>query len=207
MPKGILLDRDGTLIDVVRDEETGAFHTAFHPSHVRMLSGAIEGLRLLQAEGYLLAIATNQPGPAKGQFSADAVLRTNRALVDTLAQAGISIAQVAVCMHHPQGGDGGDPSLVRECSCRKPRPGLLDSLVSELGLDRDGSWMVGDSAADGAAGHAAGLRSALVFASTRCELCPLRPRIPGSLPDSLSHLPEVHGPDLVTIARGILARG
>jgi len=59
-----LLDRDGTLIDVVRDEETGTLTTAFHPSQIRLLDGVVEGLRVLVDAGYRLAIATNQPGPA-----------------------------------------------------------------------------------------------------------------------------------------------
>src|ERR1700758_5197422 len=81
---GVILDRDGTLIDVVRDEETGTVTVAFHPDQLRLLPGAVEGMRALAAAGYALAIATNQPAPAKGQFSADAVRRTNDALVERL---------------------------------------------------------------------------------------------------------------------------
>ena len=81
-----ILDRDGTIIDVVRDEETGAIAVAFHPTQLRLLSGAVEGMRALQDAGFVLAIATNQPAPAKGQFSADAVRRTNDALVALLAR-------------------------------------------------------------------------------------------------------------------------
>ena len=47
---GVILDRDGTLIDVVRDEETGVISTAFHPDQIAILPGVLEGLRLL-AEG------------------------------------------------------------------------------------------------------------------------------------------------------------
>lgn len=177
--RGIILDRDGTLIDVVRDEETGVVTTAFHPSHIRFLGGVIEGLRQLAADGWLLAVATNQPGPAKGHFSRDAVLRTNDALVTALAAAGIPIAAVRACMHHPQGGSGGDISLVGPCACRKPAAGMLDEIVAELGLERAVSWMVGDSAAaDVAAGHAAGLKTALLLPSERCDLCPLRGGLP-----------------------------
>src|ERR1700694_3706046 len=100
MKRAVFLDRDGTLIDVVRDEETGVISTAFHPDHLRILVGVVEGLRALAASGYLLATATNQPGPAKGHFSAAAVNRTNDALVLKLAAEGIAIAHVAVCMHH-----------------------------------------------------------------------------------------------------------
>jgi D-glycero-D-manno-heptose 1,7-bisphosphate phosphatase len=103
-PPLAILDRDGTLIDVVRDEETGAISVAFHPSHLRLLDGVVEGLTTLASAGFLLAIATNQPGPAKGQYSAEAILRTNAALLLRLAQEGLTIARVKVCMHHPKGG-------------------------------------------------------------------------------------------------------
>jgi len=81
-----ILDRDGTIIDVLRDEETGAVTVAFHPDHIRLLPGSVDGMRALEDAGYVLAIATNQPAPAKGQFSADAVRRTNVALAERLAK-------------------------------------------------------------------------------------------------------------------------
>ena len=196
--RGIILDRDGTLIDVVRDEETGVISTAFHPAQLVLLTGVVEGLRVLADAGFTLAIATNQPGPAKGQFSADAVKRTNDALVVRLAKEGIRIEAVQACMHHPDGGPGGDPSLVGPCECRKPKAGMLEALVRDLGLARGQSWMVGDSAADVEAGATAGIRTGLVFPSNRCELCPLRDGPPGS--------PDVHGPDLREIAARIVER-
>lgn len=176
MPKapGVLLDRDGTLIDVVRDEETGAISVAFHPSHLRLLPGVLAGLRRLSASGYTLCIASNQPGPAKGQFSADAVQRTNQALVEELAAHDITIASVEVCLHHPEGGPGGDASLVGPCDCRKPAPGLLLRALARHGLDPLRSWMIGDSPGDVTAARAAGIRAGLVFPMQRCELCPLR---------------------------------
>jgi D-glycero-D-manno-heptose 1,7-bisphosphate phosphatase len=192
-----ILDRDGTIIDVVRDEETGAISVAFHPSQLRLLPGAIEGMRALQEAGFTLAIATNQPGPAKGQMSAAAVERTNRALVEKLASQGVQISGLEVCLHHPQGGADGDPALARTCDCRKPKPGLLLALLRRLDGDPSSSWMVGDGAADLEAGRAARLRTALVFAKNRCELCPLREG-----PRALT--PDVHGATLLEVARAIV---
>lgn len=171
---GVILDRDGTLIDVVRDEETGTLSVAFHPDQLRLLPGVVAGLRLLSEAGYGLAIASNQPGPAKGQFSVAAVERTNRALLELLTVSGIEISVVEVCLHHPSGGPGGDPSLVCECECRKPKPELLLRAIERAGFDRSRTWMIGDSAADVQAAHAANVRAALVFPLNRCELCPLR---------------------------------
>jgi D-glycero-D-manno-heptose 1,7-bisphosphate phosphatase len=195
-----ILDRDGTLIDVVRDEETGFVTVAFHPRQLRLLDGAVKGLLALQGAGFTLAIATNQPAPAKGQFSADAVRRTNDALVARLAAEGVRIAAVEACMHHPKGGEGGDPALVRDCDCRKPKPGMLDALVTRLGAERAASWMIGDAAGDVEAARAAGLRAGLVFAANRCELCPLRGGPAGLTPDA-------HGATLRDLAGAILRHG
>jgi D-glycero-D-manno-heptose 1,7-bisphosphate phosphatase len=172
--KGVLLDRDGTLVDFHRDPELGAVVSAFHPDQLRFLPGVIEGLTALRDAGYVLAIATNQPGAAKGQIPRAAIDRTNRALVDRLAEHGIPIAAVATCLHHPEGGPGGDPALAIPCDCRKPAPGLLLSLCRDLGLDPRASFMIGDSSADVEAARRAGVRSALLLDTRRCELCPIK---------------------------------
>jgi D-glycero-D-manno-heptose 1,7-bisphosphate phosphatase len=192
-----IFDRDGTIIDVVRDEETGVITVAFHPAQLRLLAGAVDGMRTLQDAGFALAIATNQPGPAKGQMSAAAVQRTNDALVGLLAGQGLRIAALEVCLHHPEGGAGGDPALVQACDCRKPKPGMLQTLLSRLDGDHTRSWMIGDGAGDLEAGRAAGLKTAMVFAKSRCELCPLRDG-----PRALA--PDVHGATLLEVAHAIL---
>ena len=148
MTRVAIFDRDATIIDIVRDEELGAVSVAFHPRQLKFLDGAIEGMRALQEAGFVLAIATNQPAPAKGQFSAEAVKRTNQALLQMLAERGIEIAALEACLHHPEGGSGGDPALVGPCECRKPKPGMLLSILRRFDADRSRSWMIGDSLGD-----------------------------------------------------------
>jgi D-glycero-D-manno-heptose 1,7-bisphosphate phosphatase len=196
-----ILDRDGTIIDWVRDEETGAIASAFHPGHLRLLPRAVEGLRALQDAGFALAIATNQPGPAKGQISVAAVERTNAALVERLAAHGVRIAALEVCMHHPEGGPGGVPELARACGCRKPLPGMLRAVLERLGGDPGRSWMIGDAMADLQAGRAAALSTALVVPPHHCEQCPLR--------DGARHapvVPDVAAGTLLEIAAKIAGR-
>jgi D-glycero-D-manno-heptose 1,7-bisphosphate phosphatase len=169
-----ILDRDGTLIDFVRDAELGVVTPAFHPSQLRLLPGALAGLEALRDAGFAIAIATNQPDAAKGLVPASAIERTNAALVARLEEAGVPIAGLAACLHHPEGGPGAEPALVRACGCRKPAPGLLVELCDRLDADVARSWMIGDTAADVGAARAAGLRAGLLFREGRCELCPLR---------------------------------
>jgi D-glycero-D-manno-heptose 1,7-bisphosphate phosphatase len=194
---GIILDRDGTLIDVVRDEETGVTSVAWSPSQLRLLPGVLDGLQLLKAAGFGFAIATNQPGPAKGQFSVEAVHRTHHALVAALADAGIAISSVEVCWHHPEGSPHGPAELVTQCDCRKPKPGLLLKALVNGNFDPAQSWMIGDGPTDVEAAQHAKLRSALVFAQNRCELCPLRNGSP--------IVPDVVASRFDEVARRILA--
>ncbi len=197
--RGAILDRDGTLIDFHRDAELGAVVSAFHPDQIRLLPGVIEGLRALAHAGFTLAIATNQPGAAKGQIPWAAIARTNEALVARLGREGIAIAEVAVCAHHPEGGPGGDAALVRACECRKPAPGLLVALTRSLDLDVAQSWMIGDTDADVGAARRAGMRAGLLLDVRRCELCPFR----GSEDRGLA--PDVVAPRLDALARAIVA--
>ncbi len=57
--------------------------------------------------------------------------------------------------------------------------------------------MIGDASGDLEAGRAAGMKTALVFARNRCELCPLRDGPTGLKPD-------VHGATLRELAGAIL---
>ncbi len=191
MSRAVLLDRDGTLIEVLRDAETGLIYTAFHPDHLRMLPGTKEGLRLLQDAGFRLAIATNQPGIAKDQFPLAAIERTNQALVERLDSEGIHIEAVEMCPHSPQ---------VAPCDCRKPKPGLLLRLLERLGADAASSWMVGDADTDMEAGRNAGVHTALLFAPGRCELCPIRDHAGRGNP-------KLAAPTLPELARQIIDAG
>ena len=71
----------------------------------------------------------------------------------------LNAERVVAFRYCPHGLDDG-------CDCRKPRPGLLCSAASELGLDLHRSWRIGDSDADVEAGAAAGCRTIRLAAET-----------------------------------------
>ena len=166
--RAAFLDRDGVLIEILRDPEVGVLYTAFHPDHLRPTKGAKDAVRAIRALGYECIVVSNQPGPAKGHFPLSQLDRMNARLGELF-----ELDAVYSCPHHPDGGPGGDPRLVRKCDCRKPEPGMLLKAARERRIDLAVSVMIGDSLDDVRAGKAAGVRTVLINGG-RCELCPNR---------------------------------
>ncbi len=155
MKGALFFDRDLTL---VAEAPTGLSSSAAHaPEHLVPLPGAFEAVRMARAAGLLVVVVTNQPGPAKGQYSRAAVAATNARFLELFAGAGAAVDAVYICEHHPKGGTDGDPTLIRECDCRKPKPGLILQAAKEMEIDLTRSALVGDDVRDLEAARAAGI--------------------------------------------------
>jgi len=143
--KTLFLDRDGTI-----NVDTGSVHTV---DDWIFEDGAIEALQKAQSAGYALAVVTNQAAIADGRTSEEKVRTIHAHMREELKAKGVSIDAIAFCPHHRGAG----------CNCRKPRPGLLDTVVRDLGpIDATGSWMVGDKESDIGFGRAIGVRTVLI---------------------------------------------
>lgn len=148
------IDRDG----VINAER----HHVFRIADFEILPGVVQGLRQLAAHGYALVVVTNQAGIAKGKYGpADFDLLTAH-MCALFARDGVQFAGVYHCPHHPQ---GSVPAYARDCTCRKPAPGMLLQAAAELGLDLQCSVLVGDKPSDTAAGRAAGVRRTVLVES------------------------------------------
>ncbi|MBK9030763.1 MAG: HAD-IIIA family hydrolase [Myxococcales bacterium] len=145
MTRALFLDRDGTLIvDVGYPRD---------PDAVELLPGAAATLAALPAD-VALVIVTNQSGLARGLVTPAEAAAVQAEVERQFAAAGVRFAGVYVCPHGPDDG----------CPCRKPAPGMLRDAARDLGLDLGRSLMIGDKAADVAAGRAAGCAVTLRFA-------------------------------------------
>jgi len=141
----VFLDRDGVINRAfVRDG------MPFPPESLldlEILPGVSDALIALKARGYLVIVVTNQPDVARGTTSQHVIDGIHGRLKDELA-----IDAILTCFH-----DDAD-----DCSCRKPRPGLLLQAARRFGIDLPASFMVGDRWRDVQAGKHAGCRTFFV---------------------------------------------
>jgi D-glycero-D-manno-heptose 1,7-bisphosphate phosphatase len=156
--EAVFLDRDGIICDLVVDPSSGTPESPYRAEDVRILDGVSAALEALAGAGMILVVASNQPAAAKGIATPEALAEVHRRVVELLGPSRGSISAWRYCYHHP---DARDP-LLRECECRKPKPGMLRDAARDLALDLERSWMVGDADRDIEAGAAAGCRTALV---------------------------------------------
>ena len=137
--RAVFLDRDGVLDEaVVRD---GKPYPPRSVDELVVVPGMASACERARREGYVLVVVTNQPDVARGGQTRAEVDAINAALLRQ-----VELDAVYVCPH-----DDAD-----DCPCRKPRPGMLLAAASDLGLDLEDSFMVGDRWRDVAAGQGAG---------------------------------------------------
>jgi histidinol-phosphate phosphatase family protein len=157
--KAAFLDRDGVLNALVADQSSGMPESPLRVEDVRLLAGSAEAANALVEAGYALVCVSNQPAAAKGKVSVERLWAVHRRVVELLGEQGVRLDASYLCLHHPQ---GTVPELSGTCDCRKPAAGMLLKAAEELGLDLAGSWMIGDTDADIAAGRSAGCRTVLI---------------------------------------------
>lgn len=151
----IFLDRDGVIVD---DMQNSADRNRLH-----LLPGVANAVRAINQRGWLAIVITNQPGLAKGFFSADDLTLFHNQLEWSLGTQGAYLDAIYYCPHHPDiGFEGEVPSLKVDCPCRKPKPGLLFEAGNTFNVDMHHSWMIGDQPTDMAAGKAAGCHTLLI---------------------------------------------
>ena len=136
----VFLDRDGTVI-----EDTGYVH---EPDSVKLIPGAAEAIRKLNAEGYLVVTVSNQSGIARGMYGIAEYGSVQRRLTELLESHGAHVDADYFCPHHPR--------FTGPCECRKPGLQMFKDAEKALGIDLTQSWWVGDRLTDVAPAAALG---------------------------------------------------
>jgi histidinol-phosphate phosphatase family protein len=168
--KAVFLDRDGVINPHCGIDEQGHPESPLHFFDFQVFPFVAPSIKKLNELGYAVFVVSNQPAYAKGKMSFGELMKMNVFLRDLLAQNGAILHEIYCCLHHPDPVQVVRKTLLVECNCRKPKPGMLYQARAEHGIDLSKSWMVGDSSKDVGAGKAAGCKTILVL-SDRMEKC------------------------------------
>lgn len=147
MQPAVFLDRDGVL-----NVDKGYL---YKKEEFEWMPGAIEAVKRLNGQGYLVLVVTNQSGIARGYYREDDVIALHAWMNGELGLHGARIDKFYYCPHYTEGPES---EYVMACQCRKPLPGLILSAFAEWDIDRETSFLVGDKDSDLAAADAAGIR-------------------------------------------------
>ncbi len=126
----VFLDRDGTIA-----EEVGYLN---HASRFRMFPFVAAAIQRFNEAELPVIVVTNQSGVGRGYFPESLVHTVNELMIQQLAEAGAKIDAIYYCPH----------VSAENCSCRKPRTGMLERAAQEHALDLQRSFVVGDRYGD-----------------------------------------------------------
>ncbi len=152
----IFLDRDGTI-----NRYKGLL---WREEEFELEEGAAEAVRLINESGKLGICVTNQPSVARGLCQIEDIERIHRKMETLLGREGAYLDDIYFCPHHPDKGyPEENPFYKTECTCRKPKTGMIDQAVKQYHIDRKESWIIGDTTLDIQTGKNAGLRTVLLL--------------------------------------------
>jgi len=128
--RAVFLDRDGTIA-----EEVGYLN---HASRFRMFPFVAPAIRRFNEAGMPVIVVSNQSGVGRGYFPELLVHTVNEMMRQQLAETGAKLDAIYYCPH----------TSADNCTCRKPKTGMLDRAAREHALDLQQSFVVGDRYGD-----------------------------------------------------------
>ena len=140
----IFLDRDGVI-----NVDHGYPHK---PEDFAFMPDAETAIKHAHHQKLPIFIVTNQGGIGLGYFDIAAMRQFHDHMLAKIADAGGHITDIAFCPHHPRSPD----PLMRDCDCRKPKPGMILDLAKRYQIDLSRSIMIGDRPTDMEAADSAG---------------------------------------------------
>lgn len=145
--KVVFLDRDGTL----NTRPPRACYIE-KPEDFVWLPGAIEAVKLLNDNGIITVLISNQPGIARGNLTVKVLDTIHKKMQADLGSRGAKIDYIYYCPHNWNEG----------CECRKPKPGMLYQAQKDLSLNLTQCMLFGDDERDIEAANAAKCPSKLI---------------------------------------------
>jgi D-glycero-D-manno-heptose 1,7-bisphosphate phosphatase len=135
--RAVFLDRDGTI-----NEDVG-YPNRF--SQINIFPYSFEAVRKINKAGFLAVILTNQSGVGRGFITEEELQVIHQKIEAAFAKHKAYFDGIYYCPHYPL---SSVPLYRKDCSCRKPDAGLAFQAASELNIDLESSYMIGDKVED-----------------------------------------------------------
>jgi len=141
----VFLDRDGTLNKAYI--EKGLPISPSSLNKFKIIKGVKKSINRLKKLNFLCILITNQPDVSRGKISKKTVDKMN-----SYIKKEIKLDDMFVCYHDNQ----------HNCSCRKPKPGLLVRASKKWKINFNKSFMIGDRWKDILAGKKVGCKTIFI---------------------------------------------
>ncbi len=130
--KAAFLDRDGTL-----NEDTGYLYKI---KDFKWIKGAVNALRILKKNNFLIIVVTNQSGVGRGFHSENDIKKLHKWMNQQLLKYDLMIDDFFFATDLPNNNNIN--------SRRKPSPAMLNEAVEKYNLDKNKCFMLGDKQTD-----------------------------------------------------------
>ena len=143
--KTVFIDRDGVI-----NKDSAAYIKSW--SEFVFLPRSLLAIKKLTQHHFRSYVITNQSVINRKMVPLETLKNIHANMMNEVASAGGRIDDIFFCPHVPE----------NQCSCRKPKPGLILSAQAKYHIDLAHACMIGDSAKDIECAKIAGCGSALL---------------------------------------------
>jgi len=145
--KAIFLDRDG-VINVEKNY-------IYKQKDFNFIEGVFDAVQYFKKLGYLVIVITNQSGIGRNYYSVEDFHKLNNWMLNEFDRNQAALDCVYFCCHRPD----------ENCSCRKPKPGMILNAISDFNIDIKQCWLIGDKESDIGTGRRAGMKNLILVRS------------------------------------------